>query len=128
MIAGLNHLTFAVSDLERSMAFYTGLLGFSVRMHGPSSAYLQAGTLWLALVLEAAERGGPARGYSHAAFSVTASEMPRLVNTLMKAGVRPWQESDRSDSFYFADPDGHKLELHSGDLENRVRSHPFAVQ
>ena len=128
MITGLNHLTFAVSDLERSMVFYTELLGFSARMRGPSSAYLEAGTLWLALVLDAAVRRGPAPEYSHAAFSVTAAEMPRLVTTLTRAGVRRWQESDRSDSFYFLDPDGHKLELHSGDLENRLQSHPFAVQ
>jgi len=39
-ISGLNHLTMAVSDLDRSVAFYSELLGFSVRMRGPSSAYL----------------------------------------------------------------------------------------
>ena len=42
-ITGLNHLTMAVSDLDRSVAFYTELLGFSLRMRAPSSAYLEAG-------------------------------------------------------------------------------------
>src|SRR5215467_8316955 len=36
-ITGLNHVTLAVSDLDRSVAFYCGLLGFSLRMRSPSS-------------------------------------------------------------------------------------------
>jgi glutathione S-transferase fosA5 len=128
MVTGVSHLTFAVNDLGRSIDFYTRLLGFSVRMRAPSSAYLEAGTLWLALVLDAAARDKPTPDYSHVAFSVTAFDMPVLVTTLTTAGVRSWQESNRSDSFYFLDPDGHKLELHSGDLAARLRSHPFALQ
>jgi catechol 2,3-dioxygenase-like lactoylglutathione lyase family enzyme len=41
-VTGLNHLTLAVSDLERSVAFYCEMLGFSIRMRGPASAYLEA--------------------------------------------------------------------------------------
>jgi len=52
MITGINHLTLAVSDLERCIAFYTGLPGVSVRMRKPHSAYLEAGTLWLPLVVD----------------------------------------------------------------------------
>jgi catechol 2,3-dioxygenase-like lactoylglutathione lyase family enzyme len=119
-ITGLNHLTLAVSDLGRSVAFYSELLGFSVRMRKPSSAYLEAGTLWLALVRDADVRRGPLPEYSHVAFSVSSSELPALVDKLTAAGVARWQESERPDSFYFLDPDGHKLELHSGDLASRL--------
>jgi catechol 2,3-dioxygenase-like lactoylglutathione lyase family enzyme len=41
-VSGLNHLTLAGGDLERSVAFYSALLGFSIRMRSPSSAYLEA--------------------------------------------------------------------------------------
>lgn len=119
-LTGLNHLTFAVSDLERSLAFYAGLLGFSVRMRSGTSAYLEAGGLWLALVVDPTVRPGPLPEYSHAAFGVSASDLPRLVQRLTQAGVVRWQAVDRSDSFYFLDPDGHKLELHSGDLQSRL--------
>jgi len=122
MISGLNHLTLAVSDLDRSVVFYSQLLGFSIRMRGPSSAYLEAGTLWLALVLDSKVRRGPLPEYSHAALSVAARDLPVLVQKLGDAGVTRWQETGRSDSFYFVDPDGHKLELHSGDLHSRLRS------
>ena len=74
-ITGLNHLTLAVSDLERSVRFYSGLLGFSLRMRGLSSAYLEAGTLWLALVVDPAVRQGALPEYSHAALSVDPSEL-----------------------------------------------------
>lgn len=119
-ISGLNHLTLAVSDLDRSVAFYSELLGFAVRMRGPSSAYLEAGTLWLALVVDPEVRRGPLPEYSHAAFSVAPSELPLMAGRLTGAGVVRWQEPKGTDSFYFLDPDGHKLELHCGNLQSRL--------
>jgi glutathione S-transferase fosA5 len=110
-ISGLNHLTLAVSDLDRSIQFYSELLGFTVRMRGTSSAYLEAGTLWLALVLDVHIRSGPLPEYSHAAFSVASADLPIVARRLTSAGVQCWQDA-RADSFYFLDPDGHKLELH----------------
>src|SRR6266516_7106168 len=108
-ITGLNHLTLAVGNLDRSIAFYSGLLGFDVRMRGPSSAYLEAGTLWLALVVDRDVRSGPLAEYSHVAFSVDAAELPRLARRLTSSGVPLWQESKRPDSFYFVDTDSHML-------------------
>lgn len=119
-IVGLNHLTLAVSDLGRSIASYSELLGFSIRMRGPSSAYLEAGTLWLALVLDPEVRRGPLPEYSHIAFSVAPSELLLLASRLASVGVARWQDSDDAGSFYFLDPDGHKLELHSGDIHSRL--------
>ena len=121
-ITGLNHLTLAVGDLKRSIAFYSDLLGFDVRRHGPGSAYLESGDLWLALVADPEVRRAPLPEYSHAAFTVSPSELPRIVAELSAAGVVQWQDSDHSDSFYFLDPDGHKLELHSGDLRSRLQA------
>ena len=122
MITGLNHVTLAVSELERSLAFYSQLLGFSVKMPGASSAYLEAGTLWLALVVDSEVRRGPLPEYSHIALSIAPNELWKLKSELIRAGATCWQEPhDRPDSFYFLDPDGHKLELHSGDLPSRIR-------
>src|SRR5262245_65991911 len=105
-ITGLNHLTLAVSDLERSVAFYSELLGFSVRMRGPSSAYLESGTLWLALVLDPAVRRGPLPEYSHVAFSIAPSALRLLTDRLTMAGVVRWQDTDYSASLYFFVLDG----------------------
>ena len=56
MIRGVNHVTFAVADLERSLAFYEGLLGMRLAARWPRGAYLRAGTLWVALVVDDATR------------------------------------------------------------------------
>jgi catechol 2,3-dioxygenase-like lactoylglutathione lyase family enzyme len=99
MITGLNHLTLAVSDLDRSVVFYSELLGFAIRMRAPSSAYLEAGNLWLALVVDSAARRGPLPEYSHAAFSIPAAELPLLAQKLTRAGVARWRESEASIRF-----------------------------
>jgi hypothetical protein len=65
-------------------------------------------------------RAGPLPEYSHVALNVGAGELPALADRLLVTGVVRWQEAERSDSFYFLDPDGHKLELHSGDLNGRL--------
>src|SRR5206468_2348375 len=107
-------------DLERSIAFYSALLGFEVRMRKRHSTYLEAGTLWLALVVDQNVRSGPSAEYTHVALNVSKEGLPVLKEKLLKAGVVEWQESERADSFYFLDPDGHKLELHSGTLAERL--------
>src|SRR5262249_23983946 len=128
MITGLNHVTLAVADLGRSIGFYSDLLGFVVRMGSASSAYLEAGTLWLALVQDPAVRRTPLPEYTHIAFTVVEAEFTTLSERLIQAGVSCWQASERADSFYFLDPDGHKLELHSGDLRRRLRQRAADVE
>ncbi len=119
-VTGLNHVTFAVSDLKRAVEFYSQLLGFSIRMRGTSSAYLEAGTLWLALVADKNLKPIDSQDYSHVAFSASPSALASLIAKLKAAEVMCWQEAETQESFYFLDPDGHKLELHSGDLRSRL--------
>jgi catechol 2,3-dioxygenase-like lactoylglutathione lyase family enzyme len=121
MITGVNHVTLAVSNLDQSIGFYSDLLGLVVKMRSASSAYLEAGNLWLALVEDSAVRSEPLPEYTHIAFSVIEAEFAALMQTLMRAGAKCWQASERADSFYFLDPDGHKLELHFGDLGRRLQ-------
>lgn len=72
----------------------------------------------------------PAAEYTHFAFTVGASDFAALVQRLRAAGVAEWRDN-RSEgaSFYFLDPDGHKLEAHVGDLASRLqayRAKPYA--
>jgi catechol 2,3-dioxygenase-like lactoylglutathione lyase family enzyme len=118
-IRGLNHLTLAVTDLERSVAFYADLLGFRLRARWAAGAYLEAGPLWLCLSLDPAAASEPRQDYTHVAFDVAAADFPALQARVADAADQ-WRD-DRSEgaSLYVLDPDGHRLELHVGSLESR---------
>ena len=122
-IAGLNHVTLAVSDLERSLAFYQDLLGLRLRARWREGTYLEAGSLWLCLSLDSAARTSPHLDYTHSAFDVAAEDFEELAGRV-RAVANLWKE-DRSEgsSLYFLDPDGHKLELHVGSLGTRLANY-----
>lgn len=121
MITGLNHLTLAVRDVGRSVAFYRDVLGFAVAKSWPHGAYLTAGDLWLCLSRDDETRSAPHPDYTHVAFDVAASEFEAVARRILGAGAALWKENrSEGDSLYFLDPDGHKLELHVGTLESRL--------
>ena len=118
MITGLNHITLAVSDVKISTAFYTELLGFKGHVIWDKGAYLSVGDLWLCLSLDPP---GENIDYTHVAFTVDADKFNGFSEQLINAGVKVWKENiSEGDSLYFLDPDGHKLEIHCGDLSSRV--------
>lgn len=83
-------------------------------------AYLLAGETWIALNMDDQTQIGPLPEYTHVAFSVRMEELGALKERLLHAGASVWQEPRDDRSFYFTDPDGHKLELHTSDLETRL--------
>ncbi|KAA9008074.1 VOC family protein [Histidinibacterium aquaticum] len=119
-IRGLNHLTLAVTDLNRSLAFYRDLLGCTLRARWPEGAYLEAGDLWICLALDPAARARPHPDYSHVAFTVAEEDIESLGTRVLQQ-AESWREN-RSEgaSIYVLDPDGHRLELHSGSLKTRL--------
>lgn len=121
MINGINHITFAVSDLNRSLAFYVELLGLRLVAQWQQGAYLQAGATWIALNVDRNKKKQPASDYTHVAFNVLSLDYHRLKARLEDAGVDAFKENtSEGESFYFLDPDGHKLELHYHTLEHRL--------
>ena len=122
-VTGLNHITLAVTDLPRSMAFYRELLGATLRAEWSNGAYLELGSIWLCLTR--AETVTPRTDYTHIAFST--GDYTALAKRI-SAQAPLWQDnSSEGGSVYFLDPDGHRLELHDGDLESRLahyRAHP----
>ena len=121
MIEGINHITFSVRDLGRSLAFYTGVLGCSLRKRWVSGAYLEAGTLWVALIVDEDTRKEPLPEYTHTAFQVSVANFNALALRIIQAGAIIWQENtSEGESLYFLDPDGHKLEIHTSNLAARL--------
>jgi catechol 2,3-dioxygenase-like lactoylglutathione lyase family enzyme len=118
MIRGISHITLSVQNIQEAFDFYKGTLGFKAIMRSEFSAYFQAGPTWIALV----QGDTPApQGYGHIAFEVSSQDFARVKGRLQEAGCHPWQENkSEGDSFYFTDPSGNKLEIHSGSLESRI--------
>jgi glutathione S-transferase fosA5 len=122
MVTGLNHVTLSVVDLDRAFRFYRETLGLRPVARWYRGAYLTAGDFWICLTLESdlSERTLNST-YDHVAFTVLASDYQALCARLVDAGAQQWQENhSEGDSFYFLDPDGHKLEIHVTDLESRL--------
>lgn len=129
MITGLNHITLAVSDLDRSVAFYLNVLGLKGHVIWDKGAYLSAGSLWLCLSVDEPD---DKTDYTHIAFTVEPERFHTFCNTLLNNGVESWKENaSEGDSLYFLDPDGHKLEIHAGSLQTRmesIRLNPYREQ
>lgn len=120
MIRGLNHITVAVSELQRSLDFYTGILGFKGEVKWDSGAYLSAGSLWLCL---SCDQPSPKLDYTHIAFDVSPDDFESFTTKVLSAGVEIWrQNKSEGKSLYILDPDGHKLEIHAGSLDSRLES------
>jgi len=116
VITGVNHVTLVVSDLDRSLGFWRDTLGLTLRALSPQMAYLEGGALWLCL-----ERGMPTRraDHSHIALSCAPEDYATLCARLATAPVWKANRSEGA-SRYILDPDGHKLELHLGNLASRL--------
>ncbi|CAI1556175.1 MULTISPECIES: fosfomycin resistance glutathione transferase [Serratia] len=121
MLTGLNHLTLAVTDVDRSLDFYRDLLGFVPHARWQSGAYLSLGELWLCLSLDAARSPANSRDYTHYAFSAAKEQLALVAQRLRQAGVKEWKRNrSEGESLYFLDPDGHQLEIHAGSLASRL--------
>ena len=119
--AGIGHTHLKVSDLERSLAFYHGVLGFDIiQRYGHGAAFVSAGGYHHHLGLNTWESRGasaPPAGHTglyHVAIRYpTRKDLAVAVKRVIDAGVPLQGASDHgvSESIYLADPDGNGLEL-----------------
>jgi catechol 2,3-dioxygenase-like lactoylglutathione lyase family enzyme len=121
MISGVNHITVSVDDMDASFRFYVDILGFKPIQKNPKSAYLVSGDLWFILDKSRGPSAVPAGDLSHIAFTIDAQSYAATKGRLIANGVRAWMDNlSEGESFYFLDPNGHKLEIAVSNLENRI--------
>ena len=118
----IGHVHLKVADIERSLAFYCGVLGFQLTgRFGHQAAFVAAGDYHHHIGLNTWEsRGGspPPRGttglYHVAILYPTRTALADALRRLRDAGVELDGASDHgvSEALYLHDPDGNGIELY----------------
>ena len=124
-ITGINHITFSVSDLEKSCEFYEKVFGLKPVYEWKQGVYYDLCGYWLALNEERdIPRNDIKYSYTHMAFSVPEEDFNLILECFEKykiayslGRVRDIREKK---SVYFEDPDGHKFEFHCGTMKGRL--------
>ncbi len=117
----IGHVHLKVADLDRALAFYSGVLGFAVIARiGDQAAFLSAGGYHHHIGLNTWEsQGGPppprnATGLFHTAILYpTRAALADALRRILAANIPLEGASDHgvSDALYLRDPDGNGVEL-----------------
>jgi catechol 2,3-dioxygenase len=118
----IGHVHLKVADLDRALAFYSGVLGFEVQQkYGTQAAFVSAGGYHHHIGLNTWEsRGGtpPPPGHTglfHTAILYpTRRDLADALRRLIAAGIELDGASDHgvSEALYLRDPDGNGVELY----------------
>ena len=124
-VEGIDHVAMTVRDVPRSVAWYRDVLGLERRYEdvwGEYPAVVGAGTTGLALFPARVPDPGPPPGHDviavrHIAFRVDRAAFDSARAHLAAHGIEPtFGDHTASHSLYFADPDGHQLEITTYEL------------
>ncbi|MBM2824164.1 MAG: glyoxalase [Thermoleophilia bacterium] len=131
----IGHVHLKVADIERSLDFYCGVLGFELQQRmGDQAAFISAGGYHHHIGLNTWESRGaspPARG--HTGLYHTAIRYPDrktladALRRLIEAGIPLEGASDHgvSEALYLRDPDGNGVELYR---DRSVEDWPRSVE
>jgi catechol 2,3-dioxygenase len=118
----VGHVHLKVADLERAIAFYSGLLGFAVtQRYGPQAAFLSAGGYHHHIGLNTWESAGgtpPPKGHTglyHTAFLFPDRKaLAQVFKRVVEAGwpIEGAADHGVSEAVYLSDPDGNGVELY----------------
>ena len=118
----VGHVHLKVSDLERAIGFYSGVLGFDVMQRfRTGAAFLSAGGYHHHIGLNVWESAGgsaPPAGHTglyHVAFLYpTRADLADALRRVIEAGIQIDGAADHgvSEAIYLRDPDGNGVELY----------------
>lgn len=120
-IKNVNHITLACTDIEKSFAFYRDVLGFKPLVKWDKGAYFLVGDSWFCLNVDSNRE--PNQCYTHYAFTVDYNDFDEMSDRIISSSAYVFKDNTSpGESLYFLDPDDHKLEIHVGNWETRVKA------
>lgn len=127
MVLGVSHITFIVTDLERTANFLAAIFEAKEVYSSTTAKYFLINDLWVAL-----NKGDTTatRTYNHLAFTICESDFDKYVERIKTTGVEIIQGRTRKEgegqSVYFYDFDNNLFELHTGSLSERLNHYTTA--
>ena len=132
-ILGIDHVAINVRDIDKSVEFYTKVLGLKITGREPSKPgieyFLDCGPSLIGII-QAKDMSlshqfeNEGLGANHFSFRVHANDFDRMIKNLEDnlVPIEFAKKREKSWSLYFYDIDGNKLEVTSWPLEDGVAS------
>ncbi len=130
-ILGIDHVAINVRDIDKSMEFYTKVIGLKITEREPSKSgveyFLNCGPSLIGII-QAKDMGSSHQfkheglGANHFSFRVHASDFDAMIKRLEEnaVSIEFAKKREKSWSLYFYDIDGNKLEVTAWPLEDGV--------
>ena len=128
-VSGIDHVALSVADLDKSLEFYTKVIGLKITEREYSKPgieyFLDCGTSLIGLIQ--GQKDGEKHllqdeglGGNHVSFRVDTKDFDGIVEEIKKRGIPITysKKREKSWSLYFLDPDGNKLEVTAWPLED----------
>ena len=127
-LEGIDHVALGVRDIERSVKWYTEVLGFE-RLHEGMwdgvPTFIGKGDTGIALFPARSDAKSTSSSHRelrmlHLAFRADQENFLAAQRELEKRGIKfEFQDHEIAHSIYFRDPDGHQLEITTYEIERR---------
>jgi catechol 2,3-dioxygenase-like lactoylglutathione lyase family enzyme len=129
LVQGLSHMTFIVSNLDKTEEMLTRVLDAKKIYDSGNKAFslskerfFDIGGIWVA-TMEGEPL--PQKTYNHVAFKMAPEDYDDRLQRIKALGLEVREGRSRVEgeghSIYFYDYDNHMFELHSGTLEERLK-------
>ncbi len=130
-ILGIDHVAFNVRDLDKSVKFYTEVIGLKVTAREPSKPgieyFLDCGPSLLGIIqAQNLDTNHPfaheGLGANHFSFRIHSNDFEAMIQNLEKhkVNIEYAKKRPKSWSLYFYDLDGNKLEATAWPLEDGI--------
>ena len=120
-LKGLDHVAIAVADIEQSAAWYEQVLGFEKQHQGKWGGvptFVGKGEMGIALFPKKRKESAGTGSILHFAFGARREDFLAAQRELKSQGIAfHFEDHQIAHSIYFSDPDGHKVEITTYEVE-----------